>query len=82
MERVTKEKKVHLEWAKAYWPQDYEVVDEMKILKEENKKLKEKVRFLEECLDRKEKVNKRLREELDKRKSTFVYDAKKVRDVL
>ena len=39
--RMKKGKKVHLEWAKAYWPQDYEVVDEMKILEEENKKLKE-----------------------------------------
>ena len=37
---MAKEKKIHLEWAKFYWPQDYEVVDEMKILKEENKKLK------------------------------------------
>lgn len=35
-------------------------------LEEENKKLKEKVRFLEECLDRKEKVNKELREEIGK----------------
>ena len=46
MERMTKEKKVHLEWAMAYWPQDYEVVDEMKILKEENKKLREEVEQL------------------------------------
>ena len=32
---------------------------------EENKELKERVRFLEQCLDNKEKVNKSLREELE-----------------
>lgn len=31
---------------------------------EKNKKLEEKIRFLEDCLDRKEKVNKELREEV------------------
>jgi FtsZ-binding cell division protein ZapB len=40
-------------------------------LKEENKNLKEKVRFLEECLDNKEKVNKSLREELSKLKEKY-----------
>jgi cell division septum initiation protein DivIVA len=40
-------------------------------LQEENRKLKEKVRFLEECLDRKEKVNKSLREELSKLKEKY-----------
>ena len=54
--------------------------EENKRLEEENKKLKfdiearkemkkareEKVRFLEECLDNKEKVNKSLREKLNK----------------
>lgn len=40
-----KKKKVHLEWAKVYWLQDYEVIDEMKILEEENRKLKEDVDF-------------------------------------
>jgi hypothetical protein len=40
----------------------------MKILEEENKKLKEKVRFLEECLDRKEKLNKEYRKQIDKLK--------------
>ena len=38
-------------------------------LEEENKKLKEEIRFLEECLDNKEKVNKQLREEIWKLKS-------------
>ena len=32
---------------------------------EENKELKERIRFLEQCLDNKEKVNKSLREELE-----------------
>ena len=40
-------------------------------LEEENKKLNEKVRFLEECLDNKEKVNKKLREELSKLKEKY-----------
>ena len=48
-------------------------------LEEENKKLNEKVRFLEECLDRKEKLNEKYRKEIDK--STYVYDAKQVRDI-
>ena len=48
-------------------------------LEKENKKLKEKVRFLEECLDRKEKLNEKYRKEIDK--STYVYDAKQVRDI-
>ena len=33
-------------------------------LEEENEKLKEKVRFLEECLDRKEKLNEEYRKEI------------------
>jgi len=47
-------------------------------LEEENRKLKKEVRFLEECLDRKEKLNEKYRKEL---KSTYVYDAKQVRDI-
>ena len=50
-------------------------------LEEENKKLNEKVRFLEECLDRKEKLNEKYRKELEELKSTYVYDAKQVRDI-
>ena len=42
----------------------YVKAEDYKKIAIENKKLKEKVRFLEECLDRKEKVNKSLREEL------------------
>lgn len=33
---------------------------------EGNRKLKEEIRFLEQCLDNKEKVNKSLREEIGK----------------
>ena len=54
---------------------------EYKKLKKENKKLNEKIRFLEECLDRKEKLNEGYRKELEKLKSTYVYDAKQVRDI-
>ena len=50
-------------------------------LEKENRKLKEEVRFLEECLDRKEKLNEKYRKEIDKLKSTYVYDAKQVRDI-
>ena len=42
-----------------------------------NTELDEKVRFLEECLDRKEKLNEKYRKEID----TYVYDAKQVRDI-
>ena len=38
---------------------------EIQQLEQENKKLKERIRFLEQCLDNKEKVNKSLREELE-----------------
>ena len=68
-----------------YWKYMDEIMEEVaketksyKQLEEENKKLKEKVRFLEECLDRKEKLNEKYRKEL---KSTYVYDAKQVRDI-
>jgi len=55
--------------------------DEVWYRKRECKKLKEEVRFLEECLDRKEKLNEKYRKELEKLKSTYVYDAKQVRDI-
>ena len=54
---------------------------ENKRLEEENKELNEKARFLEECLDRKEKLNEKYRKELEELKSTYVYDAKQVRDI-
>jgi chromosome segregation ATPase len=54
---------------------------EYKSLQNVIKKLNEKVRFLEECLDRKEKLNEKYRKELEKLKSTYVYDAKQVRDI-
>lgn len=70
---MKKEKKVHLEWAKAYWPQDYEVVDEMKILEEENKRLKEEIKKWKIVADENgthydmlEEENKKLKEEKDK----------------
>lgn len=70
---------------KALLNEQYKLVAE---LREENKNLKERIDELEKCnlnlqerLDNKEKVNKSLREELEKLKSTYVYDAKQVRDV-
>ena len=53
-----------------------EFTDDMKYiidLEEENKKLKEEIRFLEECLDRKEKLNEKYRKEIDKLKSDLLY---------
>ena len=44
-----------------------------KQLEEENKKLKEKVRFLEECLDRKEKLNEEYRKQIDKYKRQYEH---------
>jgi len=41
-----------------------------KVAYEENKKLNERIRFLEQCLD-KEKVNKSLREELQRYKDMW-----------
>ena len=75
-------------YIRVYWELDHKpmvelesveiVVKELHKVEEENKKLNEKVRFLEECLDRKEKLNEKYRKEL---KSTYVYDAKQVRDI-
>ena len=69
-------------WKEYYSQWDiYAAIEEQnKLLKEENKSLKnelmedmktetklnERIRFLEQCLDNKEKVNKSLREEIDK----------------
>jgi chromosome segregation ATPase len=50
---------------------------EYKSLQNVIKKLDEKVRFLEECLDRKEKLNEKYRKEIE----NYVYDAKQVRDI-
>jgi predicted metallo-beta-lactamase superfamily hydrolase len=46
-----------------------EYQDRIAELEEENKKLKEEVRFLEECLDRKEKLNEKYRKEIEKLKA-------------
>lgn len=47
------------------------LVDKLRDKEEEIKKLNERIRFLEQCLDNKEKVNKSLREE-NKRLSDFL----------
>ena len=45
--------------------------DKITELEEENRKLNERIRFLEQCLDNKEKVNKSLREELQRYKEMW-----------
>ena len=62
---INEENKIHLEWAKVYWPQDYEVVDELKKLNEENKKLKEERDFFY-------KSAKQFREQVEKWEKDFV----------
>jgi len=49
-----------------YEKANYEKWERIKELEEENKTLKERIIFLEQCLDNKEKVNKSLREEIGK----------------
>jgi chromosome segregation ATPase len=51
-------------------------------LEEENKKLNEEVRFLEECLDNKEKLNDGYREEIDKLKIHMEAKDKAYMDLL
>ena len=60
----------------------YEMLeDKYKQLEEENKNLNEKVRFLEECLDNKEKVNKSLREELSAYDREYRDEDKKAKNI-
>ena len=47
-------------------------------LVKENRKLKEEVRFLEECLDRKEKLNEKYREDLDECQCSFWFESDEV----
>ena len=76
METIKKEKKAEYKTATETEIQiENRNIKRIAELEEENKKLKEKVRFLEECLDRKEKLNEKYRKELN------VYDAKQVRDI-
>ena len=65
------------ELEKSVWEIIIDLQREIRELEEENKKLKEEVRFLEEWLDRKEKLNEKYRKEL----KSYVYDAKQVRDI-
>jgi predicted RNase H-like nuclease (RuvC/YqgF family) len=54
-----------------------------KLAKQEKKieNLKEKVRFLEECLDRKEKLNEKLREELSAYDREYFDEDKKANNI-
>ena len=67
-------------YIRVYWELDNKPMVELEsleIIVKELHKLEEKVRFLEECLDRKEKLNEKYRKEL----KNYVYDAKQVRDI-
>ena len=66
-------KKLNIKVASLEW--------EIKWLNYTIEKLKEENQTLELWLDRKEKLNEGYRKELEKLKSTYVYDAKQVRDI-
>ena len=66
-------KKLNIKVASLEW--------EIKWLNSVIDKLKEENQTLELWLDRKEKLNEGYRKELEKLKSTYVYDAKQVRDI-
>ena len=66
-------KKLNIKVASLEW--------EVKWLNYTIEKLKEENQTLELWLDRKEKLNEKYRKEIDKLKSTYVYDAKQVRDI-
>ena len=66
-------KKLNIKVASLEW--------EIKWLNSVIDKLKEENQTLELWLDRKEKLNEKYRKEIEKLKSTYVYDAKQVRDI-
>ena len=76
---MKKENKIHLEWAKVYWPQDYEVVDELKKLKEENKKLKEEIESLKLHIEAKDEAYMKLLKDYEELKNCgrYVFDCSK-----
>lgn len=80
---VPEDAMTYLEWAKVYWPQDYEVVDEMKTLKEENRKLKEEIEKWKATVKDLNGYNKfriaeneKLREEISKENMDTWFDEK------
>jgi DNA gyrase/topoisomerase IV subunit A len=74
MKLTEKEKEQILKnWAEAMSKIIERMSIEMWELEEENKKLNEKVRFLEECLDRKEKLNEKYRKEIEELKETLEH---------
>ena len=66
-------KKLNIKVASLEW--------EIKWLNSVIDKLKEENQTLELWLDNKEKLNEKYRKEIDELKSTYVYDAKQVRDI-
>lgn len=59
------------------WKEYYSQWDVYAAILEENRDLNERTRFLEQCLDNKEKVNKSLREDNKKLKNSIEYRKKK-----
>lgn len=66
-------KKLNIKVASLEW--------EIKWLNSVIEKLKEENQTLELWLDNKEKLNEKYRKEIEELKSTYVYDAKQVRDI-
>ena len=72
-EKAIENKKLNIKVASLEW--------EIKWLNSVIEKLKEENQTLELWLDRKEKLNEEYRKEIEELKSTYVYDAKQVRDI-
>lgn len=82
LEQENKKLKWDLDKYKKYYDRDKEeLMESCYSLAKENEKLNEKVRFLEECLDRKEKVNKSLREELSAYDREYFDEDKKAEHI-
>ena len=63
-------------YIRVYWELDHKPMVELEsleIIVKELHKLEEEVRFLEECLDRKEKLNEEYRKEIDKYKRQYEH---------
>ena len=63
-------------YIRVYWELDHKPMVELEsleIIVKELHKLEEEVRFLEECLDRKEKLNEEYRKEIDRYKRQYEH---------
>ena len=64
-------------YIRVYWELDHKPMVELEsleIIVKELHKLEEEVRFLEECLDRKEKLNEEYRKEIDNKKLSTIAE--------